>query len=581
VWETSFSPDGRRILTASDDGTARVWDAVTGRPVFPPLRHSRRVTYAAFSADGRRIVTASYDQTARVWDAATGQPTTPPLKHNGIVWIAAFRRDGRRIVTASADQTARVWDAATGRPVTPPLKHNGIVDSASFSPDGRRVVTDSDAARIWDAATGRLLLLLSHDAPVFDAAFSPDGRRIVTAGFDQTARVWDAATGRRLLTLRHKGAVQGAAFSADGRWIVTAGRDQTARVWDAATGQPITPPLEHNGTVWRAVFSADGRRIVTASGDQTARVWDLPLDLRPVADLRRLAQWLAGYRIDAGAGAMALEPAAALQAGQALRAKYPAEFAASPAQVLAWHLGEADDAGRARDRVAVLPHLDALLAARPTDAALHARRGTVHAELGHWAAAAVDFAQAAAQEPDNIQFRYSQALAALAGGDTRGYQRLYPTLLAAFDRSDPPYDAALLLLALAVAPDGVTDAARLVALAERTVAAMPPHVAGDPYLVALGAALYRAGRLEEALQQLTEPSEATGGIMLHCDGLLLAMTHARLGHGAEARQWLERALPALDETLGRKPGEIQYSWDWRLLLQRLREEAESVVGVRR
>src|SRR5207302_2553703 len=145
------------------------------------------------------------------------------------------------------------------------------------------------------------------------------------------------------------------------------------------------------------------RRIVSASEDQTAPVGDLPTDPRPVADLRRLAQCLAGSRIDALAGSVPLEPAAARREEQALRAKYPADFAASPAQALAWHAREAVDAEEAREWAAALPHLDALLAAQPTGAGLRERRGSAHAELGHWEAASLDFAQASEQEPDNAR----------------------------------------------------------------------------------------------------------------------------------------------------------------------------------
>ena len=91
---------------------------------------------AAFSADGTRVVTASGDKTARVWDAATGTPVTRPLQHQDPVVSAAFSPDGTRVVTASWDKTARVWDAATGTPVTRPLEHKAPVVSAAFSPDG-------------------------------------------------------------------------------------------------------------------------------------------------------------------------------------------------------------------------------------------------------------------------------------------------------------------------------------------------------------------------------------------------------------------------------------------------------------
>jgi WD40 repeat protein len=118
--------------------------------VTPPLEHHGGVQAAAFSPDGRRVVTAS-DNTARVWDASTGKPVTPPLEHQGAVWTAVFSPDGTRVVTASDDNTAQAWDATTGKPVTPPLEHQGAVRAATFSPDGTRVITASDdhTARVW------------------------------------------------------------------------------------------------------------------------------------------------------------------------------------------------------------------------------------------------------------------------------------------------------------------------------------------------------------------------------------------------------------------------------------------------
>jgi len=278
VRKAAFSPDGTRVVTASYDQTAQIWDASTGMPVTPPLEHHGFVHAAAFSPDGTRVVTASYDKTARVWNAVTGKPVTPPFEHQGFVYAALFSPDGTRVVTASQDQTARVWDASTGRPVTSPLKHRGEVNAAVFSPDGMRVVTASDdgTARIWDTSTGEPVAVpLKHGREVTAAVFSSDGTRVITASFDKTARVWDATTGEPVTApLEHQGELTAAAFSPDGKRVVTAGYDKTAQIWDASTGKPMSPPLEHQGAVRAAVFSSDGTRVVTVSGDKMARIWD-------------------------------------------------------------------------------------------------------------------------------------------------------------------------------------------------------------------------------------------------------------------------------------------------------------------
>jgi WD40 repeat protein len=129
-----------------------MWDATTGKEVGAPLQHQDSVNTAAFSPDGQRMLTASDDHTARVWDAETGKEVGAAFQHQGPVNSAAFSPDGRRVVTASSDHTARVWDAETGKAVSSPLQHQGPVSSAVFSPDGRRVVTASqdNTARIWD-----------------------------------------------------------------------------------------------------------------------------------------------------------------------------------------------------------------------------------------------------------------------------------------------------------------------------------------------------------------------------------------------------------------------------------------------
>lgn len=277
VRSVAFSADGRRVVTASADSTARVWDAATGRPVGAPLRHEGGVNAAAFSPDGGRVVTASNDNAARIWDITIGRPGGFLLSHGNAVLAVAFSPDGRLIATASADNEARVWDADTGEPAGEPMRHDGSVIAVTFSPDGRRIVTASEDsnARVWDVATGALVgAPLRHQLAVHAAAFSPDGGRIVTASDDGTARVWElAANPQAGQILSHRDSVSNAVFSADGRRVLAASGDG-AHVWDVGTGTPVGGPLRHQGTITAAAFSPDGRRVATASDDNTARLWD-------------------------------------------------------------------------------------------------------------------------------------------------------------------------------------------------------------------------------------------------------------------------------------------------------------------
>jgi WD40 repeat protein len=289
LWSAAYSPDGTRIVTASSDKTARIWDARTGAALAVLSAHGRTVKSAAYSPDGTRIVTASTDKTARIWDARTGAALAVLSGHGGLVWSAAYSPDGTRIVTASGDKTARIWDARTGAALTVLSGHGGEVYSAAYSPDGMRIVTASDdqTARIWDARTGAPLAVLSgHAGALWSAAYSPDGTRIVTASHDKTARIWEARTGAQLAVLSgHGGPLWFAAYSPDGTRIVTASEDKTARIWDARTGAQLAVLSGHGQEVNSAAYSPDGTRIVTASFDKTARIWDA----RPGAGLAVLS----------------------------------------------------------------------------------------------------------------------------------------------------------------------------------------------------------------------------------------------------------------------------------------------------
>ncbi|MHC2332850.1 nSTAND1 domain-containing NTPase [Bradyrhizobium sp. USDA 4454] len=289
VTSAVFSPDGSRVLTASDDNTARLWDAKTGATLATLSGHTGIVHSAAFSRDGARIVTASADNTARLWDGKTGAALAMLLGHTDSVVGAAFSPDGLRIVTASHDHTARLWNGKTGEPLATLSGHSGPVRSAAFDPDGSRVVTaSSDAtARLWDGKTGKMLATLSGQATpsaqgilvnysLIMAVFSPDGSRIVTASDGGTACLSDGKTGEPLATLSERGErMNSAAFSPDGSRIVTASYDHTARLWNGKTGELLATLSGHTGRVISAVFSPDGSRIVTASDDHTARLWDI------------------------------------------------------------------------------------------------------------------------------------------------------------------------------------------------------------------------------------------------------------------------------------------------------------------
>jgi WD40 repeat protein len=131
---------------------ARLWNAAIGTPLGTPLKHQSIVYAVAFSPDGKTVLTGSQDGTARLWDAATAQPLGPSLTHQGLVLAVAFSPDGKTVLTGSYDHTARLWDVATTKPIGTPLMHQNRVSAVAFSPDGKTVLTGgfTGTAQLWD-----------------------------------------------------------------------------------------------------------------------------------------------------------------------------------------------------------------------------------------------------------------------------------------------------------------------------------------------------------------------------------------------------------------------------------------------
>ncbi|GAA2208887.1 hypothetical protein GCM10009850_043450 [Nonomuraea monospora] len=338
VTSVAFSPDTKRLVTAGEDSTPRVWDLT--RPSRPGLRftlpgHRWTVNSSVFSPDGATIATAGDDNTARLWDASDGRPLqtlTPrpgaPID-TGAMSDVAFSPDGHTLATASYDHLLRLWDLPG-----PALMGGGRARPVWGAPDGRTVITgNGDRALRWDvgdphrpasrllarteglvklSADGSLLVtagpggtirlwslkgpapallatMSAGAAPPDSAEFSADRRVLaVTATRDLVIRVWDISDPARPRETRplagHTGFVNSIAFAPKGRLLASFGYDRTARLWDLAdVGRPVPVAVlrGHANAVYHGAFSPDGRTLATGSQDTTVRLWDVTRPGRP------------------------------------------------------------------------------------------------------------------------------------------------------------------------------------------------------------------------------------------------------------------------------------------------------------
>lgn len=275
----AFSPNGQWVATGSADGTAHVWDAVTGREV-AHMPHEGVVTSVAFNPNSEWVASGSADGTVRVWETTTGQEVAHML-HEGEVTSVAFSPNGEWVASGSLDGTACVWVAAAGSEVAC-TTHADAVTSVAFDPNSQWVVSGSwdNTARVWASTTGEEVAHITHESAVNSVAFNPFDRLVVSGSADGTARVWDATSGREMYQMPNNGNVTVVAFSPDGEQVVYGSWDGSVQIWEIIRESEVdswqaVAHMHHDNAVTSVDFSADGRWVISGSADGTARVWEV------------------------------------------------------------------------------------------------------------------------------------------------------------------------------------------------------------------------------------------------------------------------------------------------------------------
>lgn len=289
----TFSPDGQSVLTEREDDIVGVWDVATGkqRALLEHDMHSSAVKdvlkqvlslsvnfplalQTSYSPDGRTIVTANGDNAPKIWDAATGQLKAALSRPGSKVYKAVFSPDGQVLATSGINGVTELWDVTTGKPKAQLGEGKHKLYGLRFSPNGRIAATSVNSdTRLWDVATGKLIAMLpkSESEEVF---FSPDGRFLATEGENNryTAKLWEVATGQLKTTLaKSPGKIHSTTFSPDTRIIVTTS-DKGVKLWDATNGELLETLNESRFPVR---FSADGHTLATGGREGTAMLWEI------------------------------------------------------------------------------------------------------------------------------------------------------------------------------------------------------------------------------------------------------------------------------------------------------------------
>jgi WD40 repeat protein/tRNA A-37 threonylcarbamoyl transferase component Bud32 len=292
-------PDGKRVVTAGEDGAVRVWDAATGKWLFALRGHAGPVLSVGFSPDGKRLASAGEDRTVRVWGMEDDHEPLVFKGHTMSATAVSFAPDGKHLASAGADGTVRVWRADRGQGALVCAGHEDVVLSACLSPDGTRVASADadDKVRVFDATTGEEAVRLAeplrpdgHRADAYAVCYSPDGKRLAAGSGDNAVVRWDAETGQLLAPFGARDraggapvnaaadeparAVRAVCFSPDGKRLAGGSAGGPVLVWDAETGATLFVLDGHPGGVRQVAFGPDGR-LASAGDDGTVKLWDV------------------------------------------------------------------------------------------------------------------------------------------------------------------------------------------------------------------------------------------------------------------------------------------------------------------
>lgn len=285
VSSVAFCPEGKRLVSSSQDGTVRIWEVASGREIRTLSTHPGPVHGVTFSPEGTRLVRVgagaseapAVSRVLHIYDAESGALLHSLRGHTDTITSVAFSFSGRILASSSRDQTIRLWDARSGSHLCTLQGHTSTVSRIAFSPDGQTLASAGrdSSVRLWHVQSGKELhVLKAHSNPVLNVAFSHQGDLLASVCQEGILRVWNTNIGQEVLTIRGpQSPCPAIAFSPTGNYLAIAGLEGTVHIWDLHNGQYVQKLQGHLRNVRSLAYSPDGTLLASAGHDRTIKLW--------------------------------------------------------------------------------------------------------------------------------------------------------------------------------------------------------------------------------------------------------------------------------------------------------------------
>ena len=236
VVSCSFSASGKTFAVGTADGKLNLFDAKEQKLKKILKEHTLDITSVAFNPINDYIVTASKDGSAKVWDG-NGSGSLFSLKHDKAVNGAVFSPDGKMIATGSSDNTVKIWDAATGELKKSLDADSKEVTAVAWSSDGKYIVSGGIGGKviIWEAASGNKFAETDFKNQVNSLSISPDVQYLACGGASKKISIWNIETKALAKEFEaHDDNVTGTAFADNGKLFISVSKDMALKFWDVS-----------------------------------------------------------------------------------------------------------------------------------------------------------------------------------------------------------------------------------------------------------------------------------------------------------------------------------------------------------